>query len=519
MNINSKLIKAIVFLSILFWYGIFFSHKIDLSTADLGRHLKNGEIILNGTSSQKWSVLHTNFYSYTLPKQSFINHHWLSGVIFFLVYTWFGFTGLSILYVSLNLGAVTLFFDTARRSSNFWVSSFLLIILMPLITIRAEIRPEAFTYFLTAVLFWILFNVIQKNRYVKLFWILPFVILLWVNLHIGFIFGFLVLGAFGVKETIYFFQKKTNHLFKLLTISTACIFAALINPFFIKGLLYPFQILNNYGYLIVENQSIPFLENLNFTTGQHFVLFKLVILLIFVSFVWVAFRNLKKIDITLLILIILFGIISFLGIRNFPLFALFAIPVLAVNTNLIIPNSLKTQTRYNIYTFGVMIVMFCLIQSAINYNQIKSLLGLGLIPNIQAATEFYKDKKIQGPIFNNYDIGGYLIFNIYPEKVFVDNRPEAYGADFFKNTYIPMQESQKKWQQIDKTYQFNAIFFSHRDYTPWGQMFLVSKINDNNWAPVFVDNYNIIFLKRNERNSRTIKKYELSKDLFKVTKN
>src|ERR1700747_1422988 len=37
----------------------------DLSLVDLGRHLKNGEVLLHGSWHEKQAVLHTNFYSYT----------------------------------------------------------------------------------------------------------------------------------------------------------------------------------------------------------------------------------------------------------------------------------------------------------------------------------------------------------------------------------------------------------------------------------------------------------------------
>ena len=72
---------------------------------------------------------------------------------------------------------------------------------------------------------------------------------------------------------------------------------------------------------------------------------------------------------------------------------------------------------------------------------------LGLLPKINAAADFYKTNKIQGPIFNNYDIGGYLIFHLYPEKIFVDNRPEAYPTSFFQDVYIPMQENNDIWKE------------------------------------------------------------------------
>ena len=135
--------------------------------------------------------------------------------------------------------------------------------------------------------------------------------------------------------------------------------------------------------------------------------------------------------------------------------------------------------------------------------------GVGLLKGNNAAAEFFKANQIKGPIFNNYDIGGYLIYHLYPqEKVFVDNRPEAYPSEFFEDVYIPMQENEAVWQAQDDLHQFNAIFFSHRDATPWGQKFLVTLVDDPNWAPVFVDQFAIIFLKRNNHNEEISKKYE-----------
>src|SRR5689334_22500567 len=36
----------------------------DLTLSDLGRHLKNGELILHGSAQERQAVLHTNFYSF-----------------------------------------------------------------------------------------------------------------------------------------------------------------------------------------------------------------------------------------------------------------------------------------------------------------------------------------------------------------------------------------------------------------------------------------------------------------------
>ncbi|MBI4648300.1 MAG: hypothetical protein HY738_17380 [Bacteroidia bacterium] len=147
--------------------------------------------------------------------------------------------------------------------------------------------------------------------------------------------------------------------------------------------------------------------------------------------------------------------------------------------------------------------------------------GLGLYSNINRSAKFFKANGIKGPIFNNYDIGGYLIYNLFPQQqVFVDNRPEAYSTDFFEKVYNPMLEKEEVWQQINAKYNFNCIYFFRLDETPFAQPFLIRRINDRaNWAPVYVDGAIIILLERNTENQTIIQKFELPADMFIVTKN
>lgn len=515
---NLRIIKFCIFILLLFWFGTFLSHKIDLTTADLGRHIQNGNILVNGAPEERTGILKTNFYSYTMPEREFVNHHWLSGVYYYLVQTTFGFVGQSVFYILFALGSFILFFDVARRKSNFWIALATSIIVLPLIVKRAEVRPEVFTYFLTAAFFWLLSTRTNiKND--KWLWALPFLMFLWVNLHIGFVFGFLVMGAFGLEQLILFVRKKPNYFPKLLLISVLCLIAACINPNFIAGLLYPLQIFKDYGYLIVENQSIGFLENLNFTQGQHFVLYRIIVLLLGVCSVAAAFKNWRKINIPLLLLAIVGTYMAYKGIRNFPLFALFALPVIAYHLYILKPRQMEIGTKQIIWTLGMVIVSFSLFLQNQERISKKEALGLGLLPDINKSAEFVKQNKISGPIFNNYDTGGYLIYHLYPQKVFVDNRPEAYTTKFFQESYIQPQEDDKKFRELDEKYKFNSIFFSHRDYTPWAQEFLVRMTKDKAWAPVYVDDYNIIFLKRNSQNSELIRKYELPEDRFRITEN
>lgn len=141
--------------------------------------------------------------------------------------------------------------------------------------------------------------------------------------------------------------------------------------------------------------------------------------------------------------------------------------------------------------------------------------GLGLADDALGSVDFVKAHDLHGPIFNNYDVGGLLIYSLYPrEKVFVDNRPEAYPKKFFSDVYVAMQEKDEIWKTELEKEKFNMIFFYRLDYTPWAQAFLIRRVGDASWAPVYVDARTIILLRRVPENARIISKYEIPKSAF-----
>ncbi|MGB9706874.1 MAG: hypothetical protein ACPLXP_02255 [Microgenomates group bacterium] len=471
-------------------YGIFLAHKINLVTADLGRHLRNGELLF-----QNPAVLFRNFYSYTQPDFPVINHHWGSGLIFWNIFRFGGFPALSLFNLFLSLATFFIFFKLAKKASGVGLATLVSLPLIPLLAERTEIRPEIFSYFFSGVFFFFL----SSQKYL---WLLPLLQVLWVNLHIYFFLGPLLVGIFLVS-------KKSRQLAYVFLLTTA---ACLVNPFGLKGALSPLTIFENYGYRLVENQPVWFIEKL--IRNPNFAIFKINFGILLASFV-LAFWRKKPVSLVNLFLALFFSALAWRAIRNFTIFALFTLPIISDNLQNVLPkrseiNQALILISTVLLVFAFPLVAFGLLPSFFPYWHEP---GFGLEKENSAAAEFFKKEKIKGPIFNNYDIGGYLIFHLFPEeKVFVDNRPEAYPKEFFEKVYIPMQESEEEWKKQEEKYQFNAIFFSRLDATPWGQKFLISRVKDPSWAPVFVDRYTIIFLKRNQQNSQIIKTHEIPKE-------
>lgn len=299
----------------------------------------------------------------------------------------------------------------------------------------------------------------------------------------------------------------------------------LINPFGIRGAFASFTILQQYGYRLVENQSVWFLEKL--MTNTSFGIYKLAFVLLCTSFIIRAITQLndkksgtREPFIASLCLGIGVSAMAWLQIRNFALFGFVALPIIAQNIGTVFHLSLERYKQQSAVAALLMLLFIFLITIS---GGLPSLFpywqsfGLGLEAKDQAAAEFFQAQQLRGPIFNNYDIGGYLIFYLFPEEnVFVDNRPEAYSVDFFEKTYIPMQESVEGWHESMKRFGFNVIFFSYRDITPWAQKFLADRIQDSEWAPIFVDQKVIIFLRNIAENKNVIDRFAIPKERFVI---
>jgi hypothetical protein len=80
-----------------------------------------------------------------------------------------------------------------------------------------------------------------------------------------------------------------------------------------------------------------------------------------------------------------------------------------------------------------------------------------------------------------------------------------------------MQENDAVWTEVDKQYGFQVIYFYRHDQTTWAQPFLIRRVSDPLWAPVFVDPYTIIFVKRGGVNKAVIDRFELPRSMFKST--
>ncbi|MSU75393.1 MAG: hypothetical protein EXS55_02690 [Candidatus Magasanikbacteria bacterium] len=509
--------QGLAIFALLAWYIFFLAHPIFLTPADIGRHITNGRLLVT-TSLAEWGpLLHTNFYSYTFSEAPFINHHWGSGLIFYAIWKIGGFVGISILGLILNIIAFLLSFDLARRLGGWRLATLLGFLVIPLLAERAEVRPELFSYIFILLFVWLIMGVRDGRLKKNTLYILPIIELLWVNLHIYFFLGFVVVGAFWIETFLRREHREKRGL--LTTVGLLMVLGGAINPALLRGFFYPFQIFNNYGLPVSENQSVATV--LAQQPGDRSTL--LFILLLGSFLVAVAGTFLKKRAGFLYALAIITGVFGLLGwllVRNLALFTLIAFPTIVGLTalwrdppkNAVLPSAVRRWLMA-----GGLAIFFTIVFYWPRWPTLLSTRGLGLLTGMGDAAAFINNHNIQGPLFNDFDSGSYVIFYLYPRvQPFVDNRAEAYPASFFKNTYVPMHVDNVVWLATENQYHFNAILYSFDDHAPYALPFILERLLDPAWAPVYTDKFSIIFLKRNEQNATLIKQFEIPKDKFSL---
>lgn len=510
-----KLFLFLVF--ILLFVGYF--HEITAMTQDLGRHLIMGKII-----TQSLSVPTINLFSYTYPDYPFINHHWLSEVIFYNIFHRAGFLGLLLFTTSLVLIGFFLIIKTTLKETNIFVVAASSLLYFNVLFERTDLRPEIFSFFFLSLFIVILYRF--REGFTKWIFLLPLLELLWVNMHIYFIIGIGVLGLFLIDWFVINLKKPYSKYTSILVfVFFFCLLATFINPNGVSGALYPFHVFQNYGYAIEENQTIFFLWN--YSQKPTIAYFMLTVTMLFLSLIF----TIKKARVIDWLLAISFTILAAFAIRNFPLFVLAtfipfcrSLTIVAKNIYTIVKKDLSPKRLplgQRIFQATLLIVFLWQIVSTMTTEHF----GYQVTTGGEKGADFFIQHNIKGPIFNNFDIGSYLDYRLYPKDlpvgrqgvVFVDGRPEAYPASFFEETYIPMQEDIAKFDQQAKKYNFNSIFFAHTDQTPWAERFLRQALNSVEWKPVYLDDRIIILVKNRKENKLLIEQFGMQKEKLHIT--
>jgi hypothetical protein len=429
--------------------------------SDLFWHLRAGkETLLQGRP------LLVDVMSFTRQGASWTNHSWLAQVILYLLYQGGGFFAVGALVAF--LAAVSMAFVYFSMDGPALMKAFLVCLAALVAAWVWSARPQVFSLTLFSTVGWVLYQYKWKKR--DYLWTLIPVFILWSNLHAGYILGLLLLGAFLVGEILNRLMWNTaadilpgRKLVRLAIWAVIAGCAVLINPNGIETWLVPFRTveIGAIQKLISEWASPDFHE-----IGQQTML--ILFLLGVVSF---SFSR-KRVDGTDLVPFILFGYMAFVARRNFGPFALAAAP--GISRGLLsacrgwwedfgcsyprarsalldrvkaaqgkaIPSGIHKAINLALvgtFAFFALVKLYAVSSPAVMGYYLPQFYPV-------SAAAWIEKQKPAGPLFNNYNWGGYLTWALPDYPVFIDGRTDLYNDEII-NAWLGASNADPGWEE------------------------------------------------------------------------
>ncbi len=364
-------------------------------------------------------VLTQDFLSYT-PVHIWYDHEWGAGVIFYAFLKLFGHYGILILQTLLPF--LTFFIATRVAKIRTGMQPYNLLffffcLMAAMANLNHPVRCHLFSFLFFALLIYIMEKV-RHGKSQKLLILLPFLTILWNNIHGGVVAGLGLIGMYMVGEI---FNRKP---FKNYLIVLAASFASLIiNPWgsdYVSFLL---------GATTMERPLIGEWQGLFSELHRPFkLIFKIFLFSITAIEVFNIVKTIKnsslfdayqKADKVKWIVLL---VTAYLAIAHIKMLPFFCIAVACYCYEDIVWLFKKVNEK------AIYILLLAMSIFTIGVKKIELPLNFSIYPI--AEIEFIKNNNIKGNILVDFGLGSYTSYKLYPNcKIYMDGRYEEVYPD------------------------------------------------------------------------------------------
>jgi hypothetical protein len=410
--------------------------------ADIWWHLRGGDTIV-----AQHAVPHRGVFSQH-SERPWVEYRWGFEVLASRFYRWFGLMGLVAFRATLQvIISATLFVILLRGLRSFWQAWALTAFGMWAIHHCFGMQPMLISIAMFTFVLALVFEA-RRRRTIRPLLILPFLFLIWANLHIQFVYGILVLGLLsGVglvrailpsKWSTWFQPDHELPLTPVLAVTGLSFLATFIGP-------YSWQL---YGVLLgYLRSSVPYaiiteLQALSFRYPEHFVLV-LILAGAFFALGWRRSRDPFK-----LALLVVCTLVGFRMTRDSWFACLPALAIIAdrdglaaeERTRRLWPRTLAFAAATTVVTAAV----FALIAWDSKVNNVSLIRVVGAKFPLKAC-EFIRSRSLPGALYNDMNWGGFVIWDLPEKPVAIDNRTDLYGDEILGRFYS-VQTGQSDWR-------------------------------------------------------------------------
>lgn len=420
-------------------------------------HLKTGEYIVVNSGLPSGDI-----FSYTRLGQHWTLHEWLFEILLYGVYDAWGTVGVKLLTAALLIFALSLLIATTQRISRHPGAAMgvAMIALIPLLGGIAP-RPQLLTYAFFTVYLYSLLSFKYCQAKISLF-VMPALMIVWVNAHGGFAIGVALAGLFTACEWLTYWTAgkhdpvQRQRLVRLTKVGIATVLTSLASPGFLSHWLYPFQVLGMTANQVIAEWQSPNFHDLGNTAY---------LLLVLVFFAASAYAG-RRPDATEMIVPGFFMFAGFMAARHIPLAALALTPFTArALAGGAIPAIVAAwqgsrlarwysrrglardlgRTEFVLNWLVLLAVAAVLVSYAPTFQAREQARENEVLPI--GAAGFVLAHGITGRLFNNYNDGGYLIYRLAPaRKVFIDGRADVYGDQFITD-FLDIYNAKANWKE------------------------------------------------------------------------
>jgi hypothetical protein len=416
-----------------------------LSDGDFWWHLKTGEYILKNLS-----IPRVDFYSFTVPGKHWVAHEWLSEVIFYFVYTRAGFNTLIFIFTVLTVLAFWIVFRGTQAHP--FVKGLAILLSVWSIIPTIGVRPRTFTLLFAGIYLALLRSFVREKETKAIWWLVPLMVL-WVNLHAGYLIGLVLIGVTivgVVLDASFAGETLASHwpqLKKLIFVFVSCVMGVTFNPQGPRILLFPFEFFLS---PIQQNQITDWLSP-DFHQSELLPLSLLMLLPIAAMAL-----SPKRVRASELLLFLSTFYATLKSSRHMAIFALVAGPLLVdylqkclqttrfgkVSGWAYAPSTRRRELVFNLTLMVPLIACLIQLKSVIYSPPTQRRVGVPL-----NAVKYLKDNAIVGNTFTDPNIwSGYLIWETPSNPVYIDGRIDMYGDDFVRE-YLEIISGLRRWQE------------------------------------------------------------------------
>ncbi len=513
---------ALLPLSALFVVAVFALRRLD--DFDTWWHLASGRWI-----AQHRAIPYTDVLSFTVPKNEWVNLQWLYDLLLYAIWSIAGASGLVIVSAACFIATFVLLARHLARHVGPVASTLLMIWVAATVNERFLIRPEMASFPLLAAVQLVLAD--GRRNPARLRWLVPLMIL-WVNMHSLFILGVAAIasaigGALLAEAQVLPANWRHDSAWPadsrraLQRWGVAAVAATLANPYLLRGLFFPVELISridgsNGVYQAIGEFHPPFsgyFQTFALGSYQAFVL-SLAGLALVAGLLRAETRRRapgpmaeegQRFDVGVLGFAAALAWLSLLARRNIGIFAIGVVPCVGACLGILLARLPKSWTASSgIAMRGAAALVLA---GAVAIGGLGATngwyamtgetheFGLGVFESNfpTRATKFFRDQKLPGPTYNDMTAGGYLTWDDPSGKgVYVDGRLEVYDTPFF-SAYLNNLGNIEAWKRDADARGIQSVMVFHRWENRHG--FIRALDASGEWLLVYYDETAVIYVR------------------------